>query len=734
MQSLSPPDHHLEGQVTVVLPVHVGDGFDYLLPEGKSVPAGTIVTVPFGKKEVHGVVWGAGTQNVSREKLRKIIVIHDNITTLDADFMRFIDLTARYYFSTRNQVIKMVLSVPDAITYCPTDSFYSLATSPALDALSKRQREQMQTLSEMLHDAPLEESILLERSNLSKNSLKTLTQHGLITQQQHPRIPHALTYDFQRPTLNEEQSHAAKILSDYCTIPESYHCMLLQGVTGSGKTEVYFEAIETCLKQHQQILILLPEIALSVQWTQRFRKRFGFEPTVWHSGITPAQRRNNWSAFANGHSPVLVGARSALYMPLPRLGLIIVDEEHETTFKQEDNVMYHARDMAIARAHTANIPIILASATPSIETLGNVDTGKCEKITLTARFSNATLPSITPIDMRQHKMPAGQWLSPPVLRALQDTLANGKQSLLFLNRRGYAPLMLCRTCGHRFTCPECTSWLVMHRSTGKMHCHHCGFHQPTPSECPECHNENTLVPCGPGVERIYEETKGYFPEARIALLNSDHVQSRTAFEAEIEQIMSGNTDIIIGTQILAKGHHFPNLTMVGILDADLGLTGGDLRTIERSWQLLHQISGRAGRAEHEGKVYLQTWQPEHPLMRALINGEGDALIAYEKEARRESNMPPFGRLAAIILESKNESIVQQTAHALANCCPTMKDIQILGPAPAPLYRLRGYYRIRFLIKTPRNINIQRIIQDWLHNIKFSSLVKCKIDIDPYSFL
>jgi len=739
MQSLSPSQEYLEGQVTVVLPVHIGDGFDYELPEGVRVLAGTCVTVPFGKKEIHGIVWGKGTQFVSREKLRKISVIHDNITPINVDFMRFITLTSQYYFAPRNQTIKMVLSAPDSLTFCPIQSFYALAPSPAPSPtpaipMTKRQREKWHAVESALSDGEKEESSLIALTLQTKRHLTHLQELGLIQRHERPRLPAPIIPHYQRPTLNDEQRHGASRIVAHCKEHPSYHCMLLQGVTGSGKTEVYFEAIEACLKLGQQVLILLPEIALSIQWTQRFIARFGFEPIVWHSGITQAQRRNNWHALANGHHPVLVGARSALYVPLPHLGLIIVDEEHEATFKQEDHVMYHARDMAIGRAHLTHIPIVLASATPSIETLGNVDIGKCEKITLSSRFSNASLPSITAVDMRQQSLPAGQWLSVPIREAMQRTLSQGKQSLLFLNRRGYAPLMLCRTCGHRITCPECTSWLVLHRTTGRMQCHHCGYHQPSSTSCPECHNENTLVACGPGVERIYEETTRYFPHARVTLLNSDHIQNRAALEQEISQILSGDTDIIIGTQILAKGHHFPNLTLVGILDADLGLSGGDLRTIEKSWQLLHQISGRAGRAEHEGHVYLQTWQPEHPLMRALIKGEGEKLIELEKQARKEHLMPPFGRLAAIILEAKEESHVLQAAQSLSKTRPLIQDVDILGPAPAPLYRLRGYYRIRFLVKTPRNINIQRVIREWLHNIKFSSQVKCKIDIDPYNFL
>lgn len=737
MQSLSPSPLRLTGQVTVVLPVHIGEGFDYLVPEGMEVSLGSLVTVPFGKKEIIGVVWGAGTQNVSREKLRKIIVVHDAITPFSSSFIQFINYTANYYLAPRNQTIKLALNVPEAITHYPQQTKFFINQHRDLSNLSKKYADLYDKLFSLIQkkgDTAFSMEELIDIFPQPSSFFKKLIKEQYLLTQKTPLVPSLPSFCFSPPTLNPEQSEAAHTLKTICSDAPKYTCLLLEGVTGSGKTEVYFEAIETCLKQNKQILILLPEIALSHQWKHRFYQRFGFHPIIWNSGITPAKRRDLWYGLANGHYPVVVGARSTLYIPLPSLGLIIVDEEHDTSFKQEDHVMYHARDMAIVRAHTHNIPIILASATPSIETLGNVDNGKCTKLTLTSRFSQVSLPSITPIDMRQHKMPAGQWLSPPMREAINKTLLQNKQTLLFLNRRGYAPLMLCRHCGFRFACPTCTAWLVTHQSKDKMLCHHCGYNQPLPKECPECHEKNMLVPCGPGVERIFEETKNYYPEARIVMLNSDHTQSRETFETHIKEIISGNVDIIIGTQILAKGHHFPHLLTVGILDADLGLTGGDLRTIEHTWQLLHQISGRAGREKEKGRVFLQTWQPEHPLMKALVRGEGEKLIHLEKEARKNSHLPPYGRLAAIIIKSKNESDAIRTAQTLSKTRPIHPSITILGPAPAPLYRLREYYRIRFLIKTPRNINIQRIISDWIHNIKRPTHVKCKIDIDPYNFL
>lgn len=728
MQSLSPK---LTGQVEVLLPIAIGDGFDYRVPEGMSITRGAFVLVPFGTKAHVGIVAGAGQQHIPDHKCKEIAEVYEHLSPVTDAFVRFLTLCARYYMSPRNLVTKMALPQLDIFTKPATQTFFSLATPPS--AAGKIHPSHQAVLNLLADGKPKTLTTLQETATLSPQTLRTMLSKGLIHKKEVITLPSRPSPHFAHPTLSDSQYAAAQQLIANVE-KQTYHACLLEGVTGSGKTEVYFEAIEACLKRGKQALILLPEIALSVQWTLRFKQRFGFEPIIWHSAISASAKRQLWTAAATGQAPVIVGARSALFIPCPNLGLIIVDEEHEATYKQEDHVMYHARDMAVARANAENIPIILASASPSLETLYNVEQGKYQHIHLTDRFAGATMPDVTLVDMKQAKLPATKWLSPTLISKLHSTLAQGHQAILFLNRKGYAPLILCRHCGHRFACPSCSSWLVLHKSQQLLCCHHCGYTAPEPKNCTECGQADTLAACGPGTERITEETIATFPQARITTITSDHLTNKESYEREIQRIINGEVDIIIGTQVLAKGHHFPLLTLVGILDADLGLSGGDLRCVERSWQLLHQIAGRAGREKHQGHVYIQTWQPEHPLMQALAHHNDKELIQLEKTSRSDMTMPPYGRLASIILEGTDEQLTKHTAQNIAHHAPSIEHVSILGPAPCVLYKLRNRYRWRFLVKTPRNINIQRILYDWLHHIKMPSTVRCKIDIDPYSFL
>ncbi len=509
---------------------------------------------------------------------------------------------------------------------------------------------------------------------------------------------------------------------------------VLDGVTGSGKTEVYFEAVASALRAGRQALVLLPEIALTGQWLERFEQRFGARPAEWHSDLTGVERRTAWRAIANGQARVVVGARSALFLPYPDLGLIVVDEEQEAAYKQEDGVAYQARDMAVLRGHLARIPVLLVSATPSLETLQNVASGRYASLHLPDRHAGAALPKVAAIDLRRDRPARQRWLSPGLVRALEQTLAAGEQALLFLNRRGYAPLTLCRTCGHRLNCPNCTAWLVEHRLTGRLQCHHCGYQARLPETCSQCGTAGSFAACGPGVERLAEEAAALFPAARMATLTSDTLGGPRAVSAMIDRIARHEVDLLIGTQIVAKGHHFPMLTLVGVVDADLGLSGGDLRAAERTYQLLHQVAGRAGRAERPGQVLLQTFDPDHPVMRALVAGDRDGLIAHEMAERKALAMPPFGRLAALILSSHDQERLDQTARALARVTPSGPGIAVLGPAPAPLALLRGRHRRRFLLKCRRDIAPQPLIRDWLAKVKLPGPVRLQIDVDPYSFL
>lgn len=537
------------------------------------------------------------------------------------------------------------------------------------------------------------------------------------------------------PTLSSEQ-HAAYEATMHATKP-----VVLHGVTGSGKTEIYFHAIAERLKQNPsaQILVLLPEIGLTHQWLSRFEQAFGAPPACWHSGMNASKKKAVWHGVAQGCARVVVGARSALFLPFANLDLIVVDEEHDSTYKQDDGVLYQARDMAVARAKFEGAAIVLASATPSLETRYNIEQGRYEEVKIGVRHGGATLPDISLIDMRLETLDSGCFISPSLRAAMAETLASGDQVLLFLNRRGYAPLMLCRGCGHRFMCPSCSAWLVLHTHNNTMQCHHCGHREAPPVACPSCGaDKEKLVACGPGVERIEEEVRALFPELNnendIQVFSSDAPPDETGWMGTI----SGKTRIIIGTQMLAKGHHFPHLTLVGVIDTDMGLSGGDLRASEHTYQLLQQLAGRAGREQKKGRVLLQSYAPENAVIEALHQGNHDAFSAEELEVRRRGSWPPYGSLAAIILDGKNESAVRAAGFALMRCAPVDGRFRVLGPAPAPLSKLKGQYRYRLLVKAARDIHLQRTLRAWLKDTEALSAatksVRIKIDVNPYYFL
>lgn len=535
------------------------------------------------------------------------------------------------------------------------------------------------------------------------------------------------------PVLSALQLQAASAL---CESVKSrlFSVTLLDGVTGSGKTEVYLEAVAQARHQNLQVLILLPEIALSVQVLARFEARFGSRPAVWHSELTPAQRRETYRAVAEGRADIVVGARSALFLPFAALGLIIVDEEHETSFKQEEGVIYNARDMAVVRGKLSSAPVVLVSATPSLETAENAAQGRYKKLDLPARHGGAALPHVEGLDLRDAPPERGKFLSPVLVDAMRETLARGEQAMLFLNRRGYAPLTLCRACGHRLSCPHCSAWLVEHKSSPRLSCHHCGYTTQRPSHCPGCEAEGSFVPIGPGVERIAEEVEELFPETGALIMASDVIESPQQAAQAAEKIASREVGLIIGTQMVAKGWHFPHLTLVGVVDADLGLGGGDLRAGEHTVQMLHQVAGRAGRAEAPGRVLLQSYDPTHPVIAALISGNLTAFLAQEAEMRRPGHWPPFGRLAALIISAEDERLADQVARALARAAPKRDGVEVLGPAPAPIALLRGRHRRRLLLKTRREVSVQSILHEWLAGVPIPRQVKLDVDIDPVSFM
>jgi primosomal protein N' (replication factor Y) (superfamily II helicase) len=730
----SPAKHcHLPGsRVAVLLALPLPAPYDYRVAENMTLEDGDFVRVPLGRREVSGVVWGAGSDAVAEDKIREVLT-KLAITPLNGRFRRFLDWVAHYTVSPPGAVLKMAMSVPAALEQPkPVIAFELNPDMPDIKITPARQR-----VLDVLKDGqpPRPGPELAREAAVGTSVVSGLVKAGvLLSVEIQPNIAVALPDgDHPGPDLSPDQAESgARLAGDVSN--GGFTVSLLDGVPGSGKTEVYFQAVAEALKQGRQALVLLPEISLSAQWLNRFERRFGAAPAQWHSDLTPATRRDTWRSVSEGRARVIVGARSALFLPFKDLALIVVDEEHEGAFKQEEGVIYNARDMAVVRASLADIPIVLASATPSLESVANTKGGRYRLLHLPERHGGAVLPAVSLIDMRAEAPSGGRWLSPGLVDQLKETFAAGEQAMLFLNRRGYAPLTLCRTCGHRFACPNCSTWLVSHRrGAGKMQCHHCGYVTPMPETCPSC-EKDTLAACGPGVERLAEEVAELFPDIRTDIAASDSIAGPKAAAQLVARIEAHEIDLIIGTQIVAKGYHFPLLTLVGVIDADLGLSGGDLRAAERTYQLLYQVAGRAGRAKHPGRVALQTYMPDHPVMQALLSGERERFIETETKAREQSDMPPFSRLAAIIVSGPFEDEVDKVAAQLGRRAPDYKDVMILGPATAALARIRGRHRRRFLVRAAKQVDLQGLLNDWLAKVPGGGKVRIQVDIDPYSFL
>jgi primosomal protein N' (replication factor Y) len=727
---------------TVVVPLpFIEGGLTYIIPEGMALQDGAYVLVPVGRKQYVGVVWSVGVEtNVAVETLKPITEVYP-LPPMQVVERQFIDRVADYTVSPVGMVLKMALSAPKAFEKpTPATGLHLLGASLGKIKLTAARKKVVEYLSE--HGVMLQSDVL-SQVGVGASVIKGLVELGVLEKVEMPADDSVLADGYNNaveahgslPSLSGSQQEAASAMIE--TINNGvFSPFLLDGVTGSGKTEVFFAVIAKLLERDPaaQILILLPEIALTTQMMSRFEARFGFTPTAWHSGLTPSQRAKHWKDVASGRSRLVVGARSALFLPFNNLSFIVVDEEHDPSFKQEEGVIYHARDMAVLYASLLKIPVALSSATPSLESVVNVSQGKYHHLVLDSRFGEATLPEVQVVDMRQQKLNAQSWLSPILVKALVQNMERGQQSLLFINRRGYAPLVLCRNCGHRFQCKQCTSWLVEHKRIRKLQCHHCGYQEPMPKVCPNCEAEDQLVACGPGVERIEEEVRALFPQARVALITSDHVTSVSELSSALSEIESGGVDIIVGTQVIAKGHHFPKLTLVGVVDADLGLSGGDLRASERTFQLLHQVAGRAGREKDKGHVVLQSYMPDNAIIRALARGDREAFLNAESEGRVITSAPPFIRFSALVVASKNEMLAKRAAQHYVNYLRRVDGLDVLGPVPAPMFLLRGKYRFRILIKSARNVKVQQPIKAMMSAVKVPSTVSTKVDIDPYHFM
>ncbi|MHA1546653.1 MAG: primosomal protein N' [Alphaproteobacteria bacterium] len=716
----------------VLLPLALDGANTNGAPESGVPVPGSFVRVPLGPRQVLGVVWDRDTArpDPAPSKLRAISAVLP-AAPMPADLRAFVDWIAAYTLSPPGQVLRMCLRVGEALEAEKTRTGYALSGPPPARMTPARLR-----VLEVVQDGFARTAReLAAAAGVGTSVVAGLAKAGTLATVALPAFEafSAPQPEHQIPDLSPEQTQAADRLRTL-VIAQKTATVLLDGVTGSGKTEVYFEAVAQALRQGKQALVLLPEIALTTQFLTRFEERFGVAAAEWHSAMTRRGRERVWRGVASGAAKVVIGARSALYLPFADLGLIVVDEEHEAAFKQSDGVTYHGRDMAVLRGRLADAPVVLATATPSLESHVNAQSGKYERLVLHQRHAGAALPDISLIDLRAQKLPAGTWLAPSLVTAISETVGRGEQALVFLNRRGFAPLTLCRKCGHRFACPNCDAWLVEHRFIRQLKCHHCGFSRAVARQCPACSAPDMLVACGPGVERIHEEVAGLFPQAKIAIMSSDRLRSIGEARALMQAIKAREFDIIVGTQLVAKGHHFPYLSLVGVVDADFGLNHGDPRAAERTYQLMHQVAGRAGREQRRGRVLLQTHMPDHPVLAALVTGERDAFYACEADMRKSAGLPPFGRLAGVLVSAPDKARSNATARALTKALPTDPRIQVLGPAEAPIAVLRGRHRVRFLLKAQTGAPVQDFLRAWLKHVPERGGVRISVDIDPTNFL
>ena len=726
-------DFFHEGDLVGVLTAQPIDRMlDYKAPGG-GCHLGAFVEVPLGPRKVLGVVWGPGKSDWDYAKTRSVIRALD-VAPMADEMRQFLQKAGDYTLTPMSAMLRLATRAPglgDAPSMRKVYRLGSVEPTRMTDARTK--------VLDVLHEYgglafTLKE--VADTAGVTSSVVKGLVKLGAVSEEDSPRdLPYPrLDPDYGSKELTEDQLVGAKVLRE-AVASGKYGTTLLKGVTGSGKTEVYLEAVAECLRKGRQALVLLPEIALTAEFLTRVEARFGMKPAEWHSGVTMTERRRCWRMVGQGEAQLIVGARSALFLPYRDLGLIVVDEEHDTSYKQEDGVLYNARDMTVLRASLNAAQVVLASATPSLESWANVEAGKYARVTLASRYGVAVMPKMSAIDMRIEDLPGSRWISPTLQKMVESRLKKGEQSLLFLNRRGYAPVTICRACGHQIGCDDCDATMVEHRFLKRLMCHQCGETKPMPSVCPSCEAVDKLAPVGPGVERMAEEAQALFPDARVATLSSDLYGSARALKEHIESIARGEADVIVGTQLVAKGHNFPKLTLVGVIDADLGLQGSDLRAAERTFQLMRQVAGRAGRADIPGEAVLQTFQPEHPVIGAILGGDEEAFWAAEAGERRAAGVPPYGRMAGIVLSSPNVHEVFDLGTQMARNDGPLRKIgaQVYGPAPAPIARIRGRHRVRLLVKAEKSAPLQQALAAWAAQFKLRGDLRMAIDIDPQSF-
>ena len=706
---------------------------DYRAPEG-GCGTGDFVEVPLGPRRVLGVVWGPGEGRFDPARIRPVTRVLD-APPMRAELRSFLARAADYTLTPLPAMLRLATRAPGLGDPPSTRRVYRL-TGTVPNQLTDARFRVVEALRGW-GGAAVTLGELAEAAACGASVIKGLVKLGVLAEEDAPKdTPYPILNPTGLQRLEGDQIAAGDALVA-CVAQGGYNATLLKGVTGSGKTEVYLEAVAETLRMGRQALVLLPEIALTADFLTRVEARFGAKPAEWHSGVTMTERRRLWRMVAQGEAGLVVGARSALFLPFRDLGLIVVDEEHDSSYKQEDGVLYNARDMAVLRAAITGCPVVLASATPSLESWANAEAGKYLRLDLGSRYGAAEMPRMQAIDMRAERLAGDRWISETLAAKVRDRTAKGEQSLLFLNRRGYAPVTLCRACGHQIGCDDCDARMVEHRFQKRLVCHQCGATKPVPLKCPACGVEGRMAAIGPGVERLAEEVTARFPEARLAVLSSDLFGSARALKDQIGVIAQGGADIIIGTQIVAKGHNFPLLTLVGVIDADLGLQGSDLRAAERTFQLMRQVAGRAGRtAERTGEAWLQTHQPEHPVIRAILGGDEEAFWTAEAAERRAAGVPPYGRMAGIILSSPDVALAFDFGTGLARRDAPLRRIgaEVYGPAPAPIARVRGRHRVRLLVKADKTAPLQAALAEWLAQLKPPANLRVAIDIDPQSFL
>ncbi|RBW52997.1 primosomal protein N' [Ruegeria sp. A3M17] len=730
---MSTQEYFDHGELVAVLTAQPLDRtLDYKAPEGGCF-LGAFVEVPLGPRKVLGVVWGPGQGGFDLNKARSVIRVLE-VAPMREEMRLFLGKVADYTLTPMPAMLRLATRAPGLGDPPSMRKVYRLGNG-APDRMTDARTRVLEVLRDYGGLAfTLKE--LAEQAGVTSSVVKGLVKQGAVREEDSPRdlpYPH-LDPDLPGKALTDDQAAAVEKLQKGQRSGE-YGTTLLKGVTGSGKTEVYLEAVAEALRMGRQALVLLPEIALTAEFLTRVEARFGARPAEWHSGATMTERRRVWRMVGQGDAQMVIGARSALFLPFRNLGLVVVDEEHDTSYKQEDGVHYSARDMAVLRSAICGGRVILASATPSLESWANAEAGKYDRVDLTSRFGAAVLPEMKPIDMRAEQMQPGTWISPSLRQAVMQRIEKGEQSLLFINRRGYAPVTLCRACGEQIACDHCDARMVEHRFLKRLMCHQCGETKPMPEECPSCGVEGKLAPVGPGIERLAEEAEATFPDAKIAMLSSDLFGSARALKAKIEEIAEGDADIVIGTQLVAKGHNFPNLTLVGVIDADLSLHGADLRAAERTFQLMRQVAGRAGRADKPGQALLQTFQPEHPVIRAILSGDEEGFWKAEAAGRQAAGVPPYGRMAGIVLSGPEVGPVFDIGNAMARNDAPLREIgaQVFGPAPAPIARIRGRHRVRLLVKAPKGAPIQDAIARWIAPLRLKGDLRLTVDIDPQSF-